>query len=171
MRFSNRLDKVKVASPCPADWDGMVGNDCVRFCSQCQLNVYNLSGMTRHEAESLIAKAEGRLCVRYYRRRDGSIITSDCPVGLAAIKRRLSKIKTAAASAVIGFLAALGFDFAVKTFMTPIYPVERTMGTIAFQGDMIEDRREQIIRADEMTMGRIAVRPVLTPRPTRKPRR
>jgi hypothetical protein len=59
------------------------------------LNVYNLSGMTRFEAESLIAQNEGRLCVRFYRRRDGSIITKDCPVGLRAIQRRVSYLAKA----------------------------------------------------------------------------
>ena len=45
--FTNPLDSIKVASPCSADWEGMVGNNRQRFCGQCKLNVYNLSGMTR----------------------------------------------------------------------------------------------------------------------------
>ncbi len=53
----------------------MIGGDRVRFCGQCQLNVYNLSAMSRYEAESLIARTEGRLCVRFFRRKDGSILT------------------------------------------------------------------------------------------------
>jgi hypothetical protein len=88
-RFKNLLDHVRVASPCRADWDQMIGSDRVRFCGQCNLNVYNLSGMTRDAAESLIARNEGRLCVRFYKRRDGSIITQDCPVGWARCMRGL----------------------------------------------------------------------------------
>jgi len=65
MRFRSPLTKVSVAAPCPADWDSLVGGDRVRFCSQCQLNVYNLSAMSKFEAESLIARTEGRLCVRF----------------------------------------------------------------------------------------------------------
>jgi len=42
-RFRNPLDHVRIAAPCPADWDRMLGNDRVRFCGQCSLNVYNLS--------------------------------------------------------------------------------------------------------------------------------
>ena len=53
-RFSSPLANVSVAAPCPADWDSMIGGDCVRFCSQCQLNVYNLSAMSKFEAESLM---------------------------------------------------------------------------------------------------------------------
>lgn len=108
-RFTSKLDNVRVAAPCPADWDSMYGNERVRFCGQCQLNVYNLSAMSKAQAEQLIGQAEGRLCVRYYKRRDGSIITQNCPVGLRAIKRRLSRIATAVASSLLGFFAAIGF--------------------------------------------------------------
>jgi hypothetical protein len=113
-RFNSPLHKVSVATPCPADWDRMVGGDRVRFCGQCQLNVYNLSAMSRDDAESLIARTEGRLCVRFYRRRDGSIITDDCPVGLRAVKRRALRIKQALASAVLGCLAGIGANAAVN---------------------------------------------------------
>src|SRR5215813_13613862 len=108
-RFTSRLDRVRVAAPCPAHWDSMYGNERVRFCDQCQVNVYNLSDMSKAEAERLIGQAEGRLCVRYYKRRDGSIITQNCPVGLRAIKRRLSRIATAVASSLLSFFAAIGF--------------------------------------------------------------
>jgi hypothetical protein len=112
-RFNSRLDNLRVAAPCPASWDRMYGNDRVRFCGECQLNVYNLSEMSRADAERLIAHSEGRLCVRYYRRRDGSIITQNCPVGLRAIKRRLSRVATAVATSVLSFLAGIGFYRAV----------------------------------------------------------
>lgn len=107
-RFSNPLDHVSVAAPCSANWDQMMGNDRARFCAQCNLNVYNLSDMTKAEAESLIAGSEGRLCIRFYRRADGSILTRNCPVGLQAIRRRLSYVRKAITSAVLGFLAGFG---------------------------------------------------------------
>ena len=111
---SNPLEHVKVASPCPADWDAMIGNERVRFCGQCRLNVYNLSGMPKREAEALITNAEGRLCIRYYRRADGTILTENCPVGLRAIKRRVSRVARATMSAVLGFLAGIGFNFGLS---------------------------------------------------------
>ena|SRR5882724_7847161 len=107
-KFSNRLDDVKVAAPCPANWDAMSGNDRVRFCSQCNLNVYNLSGMSRNEATSFVNRTEDRVCVRYYRRADGSILTDNCPVGLRALKRRAIKVANAVLSSVICFLAGMG---------------------------------------------------------------
>ena len=107
-RHSIPLENVRVAAPCSADWEQMLGDDRARFCGQCKLNVYNLSGMTRQEAERLIANREGRLCVRFYRRADGTVLTQNCPVGLAALKRRVSRLASAALSAVLGFFSGLG---------------------------------------------------------------
>lgn len=107
-KFTNSLDDVRVAAPCTADWDAMLGDERVRFCAQCKLNVYNLSSMSKRDAESLISSTEGRLCVRYYRRGDGTILTDNCPVGLRAIRRRVSRIASAMLSAVLSFLAGLG---------------------------------------------------------------
>jgi hypothetical protein len=107
-RFKSKLDNVRVAAPCNVDWDTMYGNERVRFCDQCKLNVYNLSEMSRAEAERLVGNAEGRLCIRYYRRRDGSILTQNCPVGFRALKRRMSRIATAIGSTVLSFFAGLG---------------------------------------------------------------
>jgi hypothetical protein len=101
------LDHVTVAAPCNVGWDNMIGNEQVRFCSQCNLNVYNLSGMTKPDAERLIAQAEGRLCIRYYRRADGTILTKNCPAGLRALKRRLSRIANASISAALSFFAGI----------------------------------------------------------------
>lgn len=96
------LDRLYVASPCSADWEAMAGNAQVRFCNQCQLNVYNISAMTRKQAEALIASTEGRLCTKLYRRADGTIITQDCPKGLQAVKRRVSRIASATLSTLLG---------------------------------------------------------------------
>jgi hypothetical protein len=107
-KYTSLLDRVTVAAPCSAEWDEMIGDERTRFCGQCRLNVYNLSGMTKREAEALIAGAEGRLCIRFYRRADGTILTENCPVGLRALKRRLSRVASATLSALLGFLAGLG---------------------------------------------------------------
>jgi len=115
-RFTSPLRNVKVASPCPADWDRMIGDERARFCGQCELNGYNLSAMSTLEAESLIARTEGRLCIRYYRRKDGSIITQNCPVGLRKLKQRAAKINRAVASLILGFLAGLGFHGVASRF-------------------------------------------------------
>ena len=102
--FTNSLDDIRVASPCSSDWNQMYGDDRRRFCAECKLNVYNLSGMTRDEAEALVMNSEGRLCVRFFRRKDGTILTEDCPVGWKAVKKRASRIAVAVSSIVAGFL-------------------------------------------------------------------
>jgi hypothetical protein len=83
-------------------WDDMAGNERVRFCSQCKLNVYDISAMTKSEAESFIANAEGRICAKLYRRADGAILTQDCPVGLRAIRKKVSRAAAAVFSALFG---------------------------------------------------------------------
>ena len=109
VRFTNALDRVRIAAPCEADWDEMRGDERVRFCHRCSLNVYNLSEMTSREAERLVMRAEGaRLCVRFYCRKDGTMLTRSCPVGLRAIKRRASRIASATFAAIVSFLAGVG---------------------------------------------------------------
>jgi len=44
----------------------MSGDDRVRFCTECQLNVYNFSALTHAEVEMVVAAREGRLCARFY---------------------------------------------------------------------------------------------------------
>lgn len=68
----------------------MEGDDRSRFCGLCQLNVYNVEGLSRDEALDLIRSSEGRLCLRLARRSDGTILTKDCPVGRAGVRRRLA---------------------------------------------------------------------------------
>lgn len=105
---TNLLEKIYVAAPCPASWEKMIGDDRVRHCQECKLNVYNLSEMARTEAERLIASREGRMCVGFYRRADGTILTQDCPRGLQATLRRVSRLAGAALSAMM----SLGTGFA-----------------------------------------------------------
>ena len=104
---TNPLDKIKIASPCGANWDEMYGSERKRFCAECKLNVYNISEMTKDEAENFILRSEGRLCLRIYQRRDGTVITRDCPVGWARVKRRISRVYSAALGLAGGFLAGV----------------------------------------------------------------
>jgi len=101
------LDNVRVASPCSEQWANMVGDDRVRVCAKCTTKVYNLSAMTREEAEALIVARAGNLCARYYQRADGTILTSDCLVGVRAKRRRRW------VAAAIGASASLGAAFGV----------------------------------------------------------
>ena len=51
--------------------------------------------------------SEGRLCVRFFRRKDGTILTQDCPVGWKAVKKRATRVAVAFSSILAGFFAGL----------------------------------------------------------------
>lgn len=140
-KFDSPLNDIRIASPCQANWDEMYGDNRKRFCGDCKLNVYNLSGMSRDDAESLITNAEGRVCVRYFQRADGTVITADCPVGWAKVKQRTRVYATAVGSMLIALFSGVLFVslFSSKKVSigkllvpfatpTPKYPV---MGAIA----------------------------------------
>ena len=79
----------------------MTGDERVRHCAQCDLSVYNLTALSHAQIEELVSAREGRLCVRLYKRRDGTMITRDCPVGFEMKVRRISKVAGAALSAAM----------------------------------------------------------------------
>lgn len=108
MRVESILDSIKIAKPCSADWNEMIGDDRRRYCGQCKLNVYSFSGMSADEVEQFLLASEGGVCVRLYERIDGTMITEDCPVGLAAVRSRVRRSVTAAASVVLSFLVGAG---------------------------------------------------------------
>lgn len=112
-KYDNPLNNVRIASPCSADWEQMFGDERKRFCGDCKLNVYNLSAMSRDEAENFVTAAEGRVCIRYFARPDGTVITQDCPVGWAKFKRRTRRMATAMASLFATLIAGV---FAVAIF-------------------------------------------------------
>lgn len=129
-KFNNPLDNIHVASPCPANWEEMYGNDRKRHCGECKLNVYSLSDMTRREAENLLVNSEGRLCVRYFRRADGTVLTKNCPVGWKAAKQRVSHFATAAFSMIAGLFGGI---FAFNIFRDE--PAHATVGVMAIPDD------------------------------------
>lgn len=110
------LDEVQVAAPCHVAWDNMIGTQRIRYCHQCRRNVYNLSAMGREEAETLVQRHEGRLCIRFFRRADGTMLTQDCPVGRRGLGwylyGRWLLLAAALANLVIVFfgVAAIGFE-------------------------------------------------------------
>jgi len=97
------LDRIEIATPCDMLWNEMQGDDHVRRCAQCELNVFDLSSLSHDEAEKLVFATEGRVCVRMFRRFDGTIITRDCPVALRLLRRRLAR-SLAAIGALVAFL-------------------------------------------------------------------
>jgi hypothetical protein len=93
------LDNIRIATPCRADWNAMVGDERARHCNQCDKQVFDLSSLTRAEAEALIVEKAGELCARFYQRHDGTILLADCTVGVAAARKR--KLVAAGAAALL----------------------------------------------------------------------
>jgi hypothetical protein len=146
------LPNIRVATPCRADWNQMTGDDRVRACASCNKNVYNLSSMTRDEAETLIVEKEGRLCVRYFQRTDGTILLKDCAVGVAQKRKR--RLVAAGAAALLGGGGLLGFGL-TRPEPEQLHP---TMGAVAIEvapAPMPPAPTEQVYE----TMGDVAVEP------------
>lgn len=73
-----RVARVEVATPCDAHWGEMIGDARKRRCDSCGLDVYDLSAHSLEEVDGLLAARGESPCVRFYRRTDGTILTSDC---------------------------------------------------------------------------------------------
>ena len=48
------VNNLRVASPCSVSWETMSGDERVRRCHSCELNIYNIAEMTSKEVENLI---------------------------------------------------------------------------------------------------------------------
>jgi hypothetical protein len=94
----------------------MAGDERVRHCTLCSLNVYNFAEMTGDEVRALLLRTEGRVCARLYRRADGTVITRDCPTGIRAMRLRASRV----AAALIAALCSLpAFAFGARACEKP----------------------------------------------------
>ena len=103
----NLLKTITVLSPCEVDWNSMQGNDQVRFCEHCQLSVHNISQMTRAQAERLVAKSNGRLCVQYVRDPNGKVLTLQPGLKLHTLGRRVSRFAAGAFTAALSVSSAV----------------------------------------------------------------
>ncbi len=111
------LERVAVATPCSAKWEDMVGSDTARFCCTCSKTVYDLSAMDAVDAEAFLAPyldAGEMPCARFYRRRDGRVLTSECAPG--ARRRHAVRAAKAIAITLTATAVALG---AATTLMQP----------------------------------------------------
>jgi hypothetical protein len=117
---------------CPAKWSKMKGDDKIRFCNTCQKNVYNVSRMSKQDAIDLITEKEGNLCVRFYQRRDGTVVTQDCLsiLGTARLRAKypiLAVANAGLASMALSLLPMLGP--AVVTILNGVGPMMQGTGS------------------------------------------
>ncbi len=99
------INSLRVASPCTVGWETMSGDERVRRCNSCELNIYNITEMTKLEVEDLITKRKDRVCIRLYKRADGTVLTKDCPVGIRAYQKRVARFAGAALTTILGLFS------------------------------------------------------------------
>jgi hypothetical protein len=164
------LQRIQIAAPCHERWEDMTGDERTRHCASCNLDVHNIAGMTEADAEALLGTAfnddgssKGRLCARIYRRADGTVLTANCPIGLAALraKARRGAVRVAAAlgiTTVVGWIAAMEQGpGAVWAGCQPFAAVSRAIG------------RQPPVQTQTFLMGSVAGPLPLLPTPPAKP--
>jgi len=132
---SDLLNRVFIATPCDVPWESMQGDERSRFCKQCKLNVYNIAQMSSKDAAELIRNNEDRLCLRLYRRPDGTLITDNCPRGLQIIRTRARRV----AALLIAFSVSLGLIDAAHAQGLVGAPVDPRYGISGGYGVMPPD--------------------------------
>lgn len=113
------LDNLVIASPCSIPWESMTGDNRTRCCGGCSRTVFNVSDMTKGEAESFLAENGTTECMTFYRRFDGTILTDDCPVGLRALRDRCKMVLNMVAG-VAAFLISIPVALAQGDKVKPI---------------------------------------------------
>jgi hypothetical protein len=142
------LGRFTLATPCFERWELMRGDARTRRCSACERQVHNLEALTLAEARALLTdSATGRVCMRFFLRLDGTLLTRDCPRGFRALRlflkkqrnaldrrdllaprSRLQRAMTRAAVATLAALAFVGADELVSWVRLPLAVVS-ALGT------------------------------------------
>ncbi|HEY5920988.1 MAG TPA: hypothetical protein VIV11_04925 [Kofleriaceae bacterium] len=125
------LPDLRIGFACKQRWEDMVGDDRVRACNGCDRPVFNLSAMTREQAEAVLATRGLTPCVRFYRRPDGTVMTTDCPTGSAPQRRRLAVVAST--------FAAGGTLAAAPVVRAEPPPIESTASQAATPPDSTDD--------------------------------
>ena len=134
-----------MAKNCPASWARMQGDDRVRHCTHCDRKVYNLSEMPEAEASAFMRESEGRECIRFYKRADGTVMTRDCGVAERTVIR--------AKALAVGALTLFGF------VGTPVYAGQTKSGAMDSQlrshmkqvqlcTDLLKDEKDPLARKE-----------------------
>lgn len=56
--------QLNIQDPCQENWEKMTTNDLGKYCSKCEKNVIDFTGMTDKEIFLLMSKKEGKICGR-----------------------------------------------------------------------------------------------------------
>jgi hypothetical protein len=152
------MQQIRIASPCSADWNRMAGDDRVRYCPQCKLNVYNFSKLSTAEIGLIVAAREGRLCARFYQRSDGTMLTQNCPVGIRGALLRSWRVASATLTAILTLTPALvaSAETSERLQLTQIQAAEPVLEVVDPAGSAISNA--VITLVNEKTGNRIEAR-------------
>lgn len=71
----------RLSYACPIPWASMRGDERERYCSKCARSVVNVSLLTHDQREALLANPPpGGLCVSYYQRLSGEMVSAENPL-------------------------------------------------------------------------------------------
>lgn len=148
---------MRVSSPCPKKWADLTGDDRVRYCGDCKLNVYNLAEMSESEVEALVRKTSGRLCGRLFLRGDRTATIRDCP---SSRSRGLLRTATAVGAVIL----LVGFGWLFRSMPTP--DRSRLPDWVRFVVEMIDPEKPQPVYE---LVGKICPPPQPPPLPPSSP--
>ena len=159
---SDMLEHIQIATPCDAKWENMLGDERVRFCGACAKHVYNISRMQREEALGLIQQTEGNICIRLYRRHDGTVQVEDCPVGLA--KKAARQFRRLFLASMTLFVTLLAFFWGQNEYKSVGGHVSATESTgtpdeMVLMGEMEIDHAPEQAKKPRVIMGRMKAPP------------
>jgi hypothetical protein len=159
------LKNIRIACPCSADWEQMAGDNRIRHCYACNLNVYNFSAFSEAEIRELLENRKERVCGRLFQRHDGTVITQNCPVGLKKVVRRISRIAGAIFSLVVPSIGSAPAAFAQSYARTNVSSSGLSIEVIDPTGAVIpgatvvltETTRNQTIHGTADKNGRVSL--------------
>jgi hypothetical protein len=85
----------------------MVGDERVRYCPDCKLDVYNFSTMSDEDVERIVSRREQQLCARVRQRPDGTVMTRNSSVSFSVVMQRISRAASIALAAAISVAPAM----------------------------------------------------------------
>lgn len=138
------INKVRIAALCKVSWDQMSEDGRIRQCALCKKNVYNISAMTEKHALRFVQENENKSWVWLYKRKDGTVISDNCPEGLRTIRDRCRK---AVLAVILGLLwgAALA-SHAQGLVGAPVDPRYGQSGEVGQMADFGYDTARDLSR-------------------------
>jgi hypothetical protein len=153
------VDRIGVVAPCSADWELMRGDDRIRFCTHCSLEVHNFSAMTRREIQSLVARSNGRLCARYVRTPRGIRTLDEPPPRLVTIARRAGRIAATPLAVAMTLASASAAPSAEPSDqVVAAAPAAKPRGPAGALRGTIRDEEGNLVVGATVTLSRDGVR-------------